>query len=76
MKFFFKVFYLKVYHTFSLQGLDDNSESFITEVFSGCVRYNSVLNVVTGAFFVKDGKRVLRSEENLYKGNVLLFGIL
>lgn len=54
-------------HLDKIQGLDDNMQTFITEVFAGCVRYDIVLRVVTDGFFARDGKRVLRSEENLYK---------
>lgn len=45
---------------------DEDEQTFIVEVFSGCVRYSEVLNVVMRGFYAKDGKSVLRSEQNLY----------
>ena len=40
------------------------------EVFSGCVRYSDILDVVLEAFYAKDGKNVLKSERNLYAGKM------
>ncbi len=51
-----------------LQDLEEDDQNFVVEVFSGCVRYHQVLDVVTAGFYNRDGKNVLRSEENLYKG--------
>ncbi|XP_064599674.1 cilia- and flagella-associated protein 99-like [Liolophura sinensis] len=48
------------------KNLTDSDANFITEVFSGCARYGSIMKVVTNTFYVKDGKKILRSEENLY----------
>ncbi|OWF41505.1 cilia- and flagella-associated protein 99-like [Mizuhopecten yessoensis] len=45
---------------------DEGDQTFIVEVFSNCVRYWDLMKVITDGFFVKDGKNVLRSEENLY----------
>ncbi|XP_033756504.1 cilia- and flagella-associated protein 99-like isoform X1 [Pecten maximus] len=45
---------------------DDGDQTFIVEVFSNCVRYWDLMKVITDGFFVKDGKNMLRSEENLY----------
>lgn len=45
---------------------DEGDQTFIVEVFSNCVRYWNLMKVITDGFFVKDGKNVLRSEENLY----------
>ncbi|ELU14229.1 hypothetical protein CAPTEDRAFT_191698 [Capitella teleta] len=56
----------------SFKNLPDDDHTFITEVFSGCVRYHSVISVVTEAFYNRDGKNVLRSEENLYRVFVYL----
>lgn len=38
------------------------------EVFSGCVRYEEVMNVVLRGFYAQDGKTTLRSEQSLYTG--------
>lgn len=45
---------------------DEDEQTFIVEVFSGCVRYDEILNVVMRGYYAKDGKSVLRSEQNLY----------
>ncbi|KAL4232291.1 Cilia- and flagella-associated protein 99 [Mactra antiquata] len=45
---------------------DEDEQTFIVEVFSGCVRYEEVMNVVMNGYYAKDGKSVLRSEQNLY----------
>lgn len=45
---------------------DEDEQTFIVEVFSGCVRYAEVLDVVMRGFYAKDGKSVLRSEKSLY----------
>ncbi|XP_013415844.1 cilia- and flagella-associated protein 99 isoform X1 [Lingula anatina] len=50
-----------------LKNIEDSDQTFITEVFSGCVRYDSVLNVVLDGFYIRSGKSSLRSESNLYK---------
>ncbi|XP_074641757.1 cilia- and flagella-associated protein 99-like [Tubulanus polymorphus] len=42
-------------------------ETFIEEIFSGCVRYRNVLRVVVDGFYAKDGKMVRKSEYNLYR---------
>lgn len=47
---------------------DEDEQTFIVEVFSGCVRYAEILNVVMRGYYAKDGKAVLRSEQNLYAG--------
>ncbi|XP_078588779.1 cilia- and flagella-associated protein 99-like [Branchiostoma floridae x Branchiostoma japonicum] len=47
--------------------LDENDQTFIVEVFSGCVRYAPIMKVVVDGFYnVKEGKRSLRSERNIY----------
>ncbi|CAH3117094.1 unnamed protein product [Porites lobata] len=48
------------------QGLEESDESFITEVYSGCVQYSSILKVVVDAFYAEVGKTSLRSERNVY----------
>lgn len=47
--------------------LDEDEKSFVQEVFSGCVRYSKVLDVLVKGFYNRDGKNILRSEENLYR---------
>ena len=51
-----------------LQVRDESEQTFIVEVFSGCVRYNNILDVVLNGFYAKDGKNILKSEQNLYAG--------
>ncbi|KAI8486206.1 Cilia- and flagella-associated protein 99 [Branchiostoma belcheri] len=49
------------------KSLDENDQTFIVEVFSGCVRYAPIMKVVVDGFYnVKEGKRSLRSERNIY----------
>ena len=52
--------------------MSEDDETFILEVFSECVRYSGILDVVLNGFNNRDGKNVLRSEGNLYKGEKLL----
>ncbi|WAR22532.1 CFA99-like protein [Mya arenaria] len=53
--------YLKDYGIY-----DEDEQTFIVEVFSGCVRYSNVMSVVVNGFYAKDGKTALRSQQNLY----------
>ncbi|XP_048746948.2 cilia- and flagella-associated protein 99-like isoform X2 [Ostrea edulis] len=48
------------------QIYDDSDQTFIVEVFSEIVRYASLMQVVLDGFYAKDGKKTLRSEQNLY----------
>uniref|UniRef100_K1Q724 Cilia- and flagella-associated protein 99 n=1 Tax=Magallana gigas TaxID=29159 RepID=K1Q724_MAGGI len=48
------------------QIYDDSDQTFIVEVFSECVRYSNLMQVVLDGFYAKDGKKTLRSEQNLY----------
>ncbi|XP_015768449.1 PREDICTED: cilia- and flagella-associated protein 99-like [Acropora digitifera] len=48
------------------QGLNESDESFITEVFSGCVQYSSIMKVVVDAFYADAGKMFLRVDRNIY----------
>ncbi|XP_022343302.2 cilia- and flagella-associated protein 99-like isoform X1 [Crassostrea virginica] len=48
------------------QIYDDSDQTFIVEVFSECVRYANLMQVVLDGFYAKDGKKTLRSEQNLY----------
>jgi len=41
---------------FYLQNLDDDDHIFIVEVFSGCIQYCKILQVVVQGFFATDGK--------------------
>ena len=51
-----------------LQNLNESDETFIKEVFSGCVRYSNIMNVVLNGYFARDGKMILRSSQNVYVG--------
>ncbi|KAL9982729.1 hypothetical protein ACROYT_G004813 [Oculina patagonica] len=46
--------------------LAESDESFITEVFSGCVQYTNILKVVVDAFYAEVGKTSLRVDTNVY----------
>ncbi|XP_068709069.1 cilia- and flagella-associated protein 99-like isoform X2 [Montipora foliosa] len=48
------------------QGLEENDEAFITEVFSGCVQYTNILKVVVDGFYADAGKNSLRVDRNVY----------
>jgi len=48
------------------QGLEESDESFITEVFSGCVQYTNIMKVVVDAFYADAGKTSLRVDRNVY----------
>jgi len=54
-----------------VQGLDDCEQTFIKEVFAGCVRYKSVLNVVLHGFYNRDGQTAPQADETLYRGQLL-----
>jgi hypothetical protein len=47
--------------------LNDHEKTFVKEVFSGCVRFESVLKVVTHGFYNSDGKFALSCDQDLYK---------
>ncbi|XP_020614236.1 cilia- and flagella-associated protein 99-like [Orbicella faveolata] len=46
--------------------LAESDESFITEVFSGCVQYTNILKVVVDAYYAEVGKTSLRVDRNVY----------
>ncbi|XP_077992467.1 cilia- and flagella-associated protein 99-like [Glandiceps talaboti] len=48
------------------QTLDESEKTFLTEVFSGCVRHSKIMKVVVNGFYVQNGKNSLRSDINLY----------
>ena len=54
-----------------LQDAEESEQTFIMEVFSGCIRYSRVLRVVLDGFYNRDGKTILRSEQTLYLGENL-----
>ncbi|KAK7471646.1 hypothetical protein BaRGS_00035743, partial [Batillaria attramentaria] len=45
---------------------DESDQQFITEVFSGCVRYAKPILVVLEGFYNRDGKNTLRSQQSVY----------
>ncbi|KAM3940757.1 cilia- and flagella-associated protein 99 [Leptodactylus fuscus] len=49
-----------------LQVLNDEEEQFVLDVLSGCVQYKNLLDVVVRAFYARDGKTYLLSEQCLY----------
>lgn len=46
--------------------LGESDESFLTEVFSGCVQYTNILKVVVDAFYADIGKTSLHVDKNVY----------
>lgn len=48
------------------QVQDEGDRMFITEVFSGCVRYSNAISVVLEGFYNRDGKNTLRSQQSIY----------
>ncbi|KAK2169827.1 hypothetical protein NP493_1173g00013 [Ridgeia piscesae] len=58
--------YLKQFSLSLTQELGESEQTFVMEVFSGCIRYSRVLRVVLDGFYNRDGKTILRSEQNLY----------
>ena len=48
-------------------NLDDSEETFVVEVFSGCVRYHSLLFVTIENFYLDEGKKMLRKDSVLYR---------
>lgn len=53
------------------QIYDEDEQTFIVEVFSGCIRYAEIMNVVLRGYYAQDGKTTLRTEQNLYTGMLL-----
>ncbi|XP_078487939.1 uncharacterized protein LOC100183762 [Ciona intestinalis] len=49
------------------KGLDSDDHLFIVEVFSGCVQYHKLLQVVVDGFFCTDGLTSLKSDTSLYQ---------
>ena len=47
--------------------LDDAEETFVVEVFSGCVRYQSLLVITVENFYLDEGKKMLRKDSVLYQ---------
>ncbi|XP_069832490.1 cilia- and flagella-associated protein 99 [Dendropsophus ebraccatus] len=48
------------------QTLNNDEEQFVLDVLSGCVQYRNLLDVVVQAFYARDGKHYLLSEQSLY----------
>ncbi|ESO95041.1 hypothetical protein LOTGIDRAFT_188889, partial [Lottia gigantea] len=48
------------------QIYEEDIKAFIIEVFTGCIRYISVIDTVVNGFYIKDGKIALKSERSLY----------
>ncbi|XP_044151465.1 cilia- and flagella-associated protein 99 [Bufo gargarizans] len=48
------------------QALNHEEEQFVLDVLSGCVQYKTLLDVVVQAFYARDGKHYLLSEQCLY----------
>ncbi|XP_065883356.1 cilia- and flagella-associated protein 99-like [Dysidea avara] len=46
--------------------LTDSEHTFISEVFAGCVRFNSIIKVVIDGFYLADGQGCLRADSNMY----------
>jgi len=51
-----------------VQDLVDCDAMFIKELFAGCVRYKSVLNVVLRGFYNSDGQTALCLDDTYYRG--------
>jgi len=47
--------------------LDDSEETFVAEVFSGCVRYHKLLSVTVENFYLDEGKKMLKKDAYLYR---------
>jgi len=45
---------------------DDDEIMFFTEVFSGCVYYRTLLNVLIECFYMSHGRKILKTQFNLY----------
>ncbi|KAM4050532.1 cilia- and flagella-associated protein 99 [Anomaloglossus baeobatrachus] len=52
--------------TEDFQILNNGEEQFVLDVLSGCVQYKNLLDVVVQAFYARDGKHYLLSEQSLY----------
>lgn len=46
--------------------LDENGRVFVSEVFAGCIRYNTLIKVIVDGYYASDGRTCLRSESSLY----------
>lgn len=47
--------------------LTDDDNTFIVEVFCGCVHYNKFLSIAVDSFYENEGKTCLHKEKNIYK---------
>ncbi|XP_066574401.1 cilia- and flagella-associated protein 99 [Amia ocellicauda] len=50
----------------TLQNVDVSEEMFVLDVFSGCIEYKKLLDIVVDAFYVRCGKNILHSQRNLF----------
>ncbi|XP_006814633.1 cilia- and flagella-associated protein 99-like, partial [Saccoglossus kowalevskii] len=48
------------------KNLGEDEKSFVTEVFSGCVRHTRIMKVVIHGFYLEDGQNCLRTDSNLF----------
>lgn len=60
-----------ILYSLFIQELDDCDKTFIKEVFAGCVRYKSLLDVVVRGFYNSDGQTAMRVDETHYRGQFL-----
>ncbi|XP_029448123.1 cilia- and flagella-associated protein 99 [Rhinatrema bivittatum] len=49
-----------------LQTLGVTNKTFALEVFSGCIQYKSLLDIVVDGFYARNGKCYLRAEHSLF----------
>jgi len=52
------------------QDLDESETLFLSEVFSGCVRFSSIIDVVVGGFYNQDGASFLQADRNILNGQL------
>uniref|UniRef100_A0A2K6A772 Cilia and flagella associated protein 99 n=1 Tax=Mandrillus leucophaeus TaxID=9568 RepID=A0A2K6A772_MANLE len=50
----------------SLQALSPQTQSFVSEVLSGCLEYRKLLTVVVDAFYMEDGRLCLRVDHSRF----------
>ena len=48
-------------------NLDDADETFVIEVFTGCIRYKALLQVTVENFYLGEGKKMLLKDTYLYQ---------
>ena len=50
----------------------DADETFLKEVFSGCVQYSAPISVILEGFYNRAGRNTLRSDQPIYHGEYLV----